>query len=473
MKQIFPELRQGRFNLNKDLKNMKQSVNMVQALSKATDAGQAHADGSGVQQQNVLDYRSCDDETRALMDEHIDRLDPYDMTSLIAFGQDALQSLGDVARQVRDRFEQDETLLSLFAQAEEKLGSIDIAALADTAAGMGVKGFKYVKSNPGTALATAVTFALAGPFAAAGVPFAKHRIDQARARRKGGDLAEELRRSIQETEQTKTAIQSALLRIPEAIASLNTLGQARVEAYDAISFDVGCGLERLRRIDEDEIPVLEARLEQSPDNQQLLMDLENLRFGRNLLDQRINDMLASRAVSQATVVTLGRLKSVFMQAHGKLSTHMTVSFPQWEAQMAEAGVQIIASKVTEVSAQADKRGAEMLALSGKLAEQTTKMMQESAARGTYDTQQVIAVLEQITTSLGSELKQIGSVKANLADSRQMLIEASETFTAKMRDLQARANSAQALPAPNAGRTSAAALTDRSNKSYPANDAGPV
>ena len=401
----------------------------------ASDTPKINLDG-------VPDYATTDDETRALMDELMATIDPYNINTVIQFGREPLERLGDVADQVMRRSDADNAVFGSLDTLQGQLESIDIGELAAKAANLGAKGASWVIKNPGTALVSAASSTVLGPLALVGVPFAKHSLDKAKAKRQGGDVADELRKSVAKSQEVIGSLETARVQIPRAIESLDELGRARLVAYKDVSLYIGAGVERLRRLNDEELPAMR---EAANGNYEAEINLQTLSMSSDMLGQRVNDMLASRLVSQATMATLVRLRGVFSVAAGKVESHMTLSVPQWRAQMAESGVVLAAHKVTQAINQADEFGTRLLTQGAKVADRTKRMMDDSARSGTYNTERVIGVLTSMASSLQDDVRQIGTRRSDLEEDRKRLSSASESFRLRVSQLAEAANGQLALP----------------------------
>jgi len=417
----------------------------------------------GYNLRDIPDYATASPDIRARMDEHIAGIDITDIKSIINLGREELQRMASVAREIAEKYGSDHELLDTLQEAEQSLGNIDIASMTSKAAGYGQKGMKWVMKNPGTAVATVAGTALLGPLAL-GLPGMKAAYDYTQKKVKGGALAEELRASIQKTDETVIQIVKALEAIPEAIDDLDTLGKSRLESYREVSIIVGAGLEALRRVDRKVIPALQAQIEKEPHDMEALEELEKVNMGRDMLDQHITSMLGSRTVSQSTVLTLHSLRRVFMTAAGKLGNHLNTSVPQWEVQRMEAGIALFADKVAKTSDEADKRGTEMLKLSAKLNQRTSAIMENSARKGVYDVNQVIKVLEGQTNDLKKGFQLLGSQREDLAKARMLLSDASTKLSENVSKMQAESHGRMMLPNPGASsEPEKLALADQSKK----------
>lgn len=412
----------------------------------------------------VPNYNDVTPEQRVVMDQIMATIDPYNINTIIAFGREPLEKLAGVAAEVMRRSDTDSAMFGTLDALQDRMGSMDIGELAAKAADLGARGAGWVMKNPGTALVSLGASTVLGPLALVGVPFAKGKLDEMKTKREGGDVADQLRKTIAQSQEVISELERARHTIPLAIESLDQLGKARATAYGEVSIFIGAGMERLRRLQQEEIPAMADKASTSADYDDSL-NLEALNTAADMLSGRINDMLASRLVSQATMATLMRLKGVFATAAGKVESHMTLSVPQWQAQMAESGVVLAGYKVAKAIKQADEFGNRVLVQGAQVSQRTHALMDQSSRTGTYDSQRVIGVLTSMAQQLQDDARLIGSRRGELERDRKALSDASAAFRDKV---TAMAEGQGALRIGNGVAGVAAALEDHSGRRRSAN-----
>jgi hypothetical protein len=395
----------------------------------------------------VPDYHTADPAIREIMDGIMAEIDPYDVTTIFNVGRDALNRLGDVADQVMRRSGTESAMLTSLDELQGEIAEINISDLANQAMGVGAKGVKWVAKNPGTAIATVAAGTFLTPFAFLGLPMAKAGLDKVNSMRQGEDVAATLRTTIAKSGNVMEKLEQAGVEIPNEIRSIDELGRSRAEAYRDVSICIGALVERQRILNDEEIPALTAESMADDADYEIEFRVQTLQMSSERMAEKINAMLASRLVSQASMVTLMRLKGIFAQAGGKIQTHLDVSVPQWKAQIAESGVMLAANKITQVIGEADEFGNKVLVQGAAVADKTAEMMAKSVRTGTYDPQKLIGVLENLTRSLTEDVRQIGTRRADLEADRLRLSAAAATFKEKVSGITAQAQGRMALPSP--------------------------
>lgn len=395
---------------------------------------------------DVPQYSECDNQTKAVMDDYIAQIDVEKIETISFYGSEELKRLSDVANQLRQKAEADEVFLDTFEEVQESMSSIDVGGLTQKASEAGAKGINWAKKNPGTALATAAGTVVLGPVAWA-VPWAKNKLDHLKAKREGRDIANQLRENIQKTDEVFTHLVDSRKDIIQTVRDLDTLGQSRLESYKIVSVLIGAALEKLRRVDEEEIPALQKEIQDNPGNHGLAYRLENMGLGRDTLDSQVTSLVAGRAVSQATVVLLTSAKRAFQQAANKVNMHLTVSKPQWDAQAAEAGIMLAAQKVTDVVTDADEHGNQMLENASHMGRHISALMNESAKKGTFDPARVTQVMHHVQATLQNDVKQLENHREDMSKARALIAKEETRFSENVAKFQARAQERLALQGP--------------------------
>jgi len=178
---------------------------------------------------------------------------------------------------------------------------------------------------------------------------------------------------------------------------------------------------------------------------ELQIELQELNDGRDELDRHINDMFTSRTVSQVAATSLAQLKSVFTKAAGRINRHLTVSVPQWDAQMAEAGIILVGQKISRSLDEADERGNKILEEGSALTQHTTRMIENSSKSGSYDPEAVIAVLETKNEALKLEAKNLGEDRKAIAQVRAKVSKAAERHSEAVAAFNEKGKGRTALP----------------------------
>lgn len=415
----------------------------VDSTTPETDAEEQKETRQRKADKDTPDYATASESMRARMDELIATIDPYDLNTIVAYGKEPLEDLAQVAERIMQASREDSSFMEAMDQVQDQLGGIEFGNIGDKISALAGKGVEAAKKRPGTTVLTGAAtlgalalMPLLAPAALLGIPAAqKWRETQKLKADKDGweasQIADELRKQMSLSDEVIGSLEDAGVHIPKIIEDINDLGRARVKAYREVSIYIGAGKEMQRRMEEaiagkdgEDLSVEEST------------NLEDFRMGYDMLQQRLTDIIAGRAVSLFTVATLSNLKQIFAQANLKIQGHLGTSVPQWKAQMAEAGTLLQAYKIAGAIKEADKFGDELLTKSVKMYGNTKKMINESVRRGAYDPDKVVKVLEEMQQVIKDDALKLEEHRTNLVETQKRLEEKSGDLVAQMRETAA-------------------------------------
>ncbi|MGF1545810.1 MAG: toxic anion resistance protein [Thiotrichales bacterium] len=124
-------------------------------------------------------------------------------------------------------------------------------------------------------------------------------------------------------------------RLLTDIVSLDRLYNANLDYYHELEQFIAAGDERLRRLDADEIPTLQATADQSTD-MLTAQQLRDLRARRDDLERRVHDLRLTRHVTLQTLPSIRLVQENDKALVTKINSTMTNTIPLWRQQLAYA-----------------------------------------------------------------------------------------------------------------------------------------
>lgn len=119
------------------------------------------------------------------------------------------------------------------------------------------------------------------------------------------------------------------------IASLDRLYKANLDYFRALERYIAAGEERLRRLDEEDIPALERRAAQSAE----MLDaqhLRDLRAARDNLERRVHDLRLTRQVAMQSLPSIRLVQENDKALVNKIISTTANTLPLWRQQLAQA-----------------------------------------------------------------------------------------------------------------------------------------
>ncbi len=142
------------------------------------------------------------------------------------------------------------------------------------------------------------------------------------------DVSKQIDTTIKHLEQHKT-------RLLTDIVSLDRLYNANLEYYHELEQYIAAGEERLRRLDQEEIPALQAEADASQDMLKA-QQLRDLRGRRDDLERRVHDLRLTRHVTLQTLPSIRLVQENDKALVTKINSTMTNTIPLWRQQLAYA-----------------------------------------------------------------------------------------------------------------------------------------
>lgn len=119
------------------------------------------------------------------------------------------------------------------------------------------------------------------------------------------------------------------------IVSLDRLYDANLDYFHDLETYIAAGDERLRRLDEEEIPALKKTAEESEDVAKA-QELRDLRSRRDDLERRVHDLRLTRQITMQGLPSIRLLQENDKSLVTKINSTLTNTVPLWRQQMAQA-----------------------------------------------------------------------------------------------------------------------------------------
>ncbi len=146
---------------------------------------------------------------------------------------------------------------------------------------------------------------------------------------------EDVRGQIDDITDTLLAHEHTLLK---DVKSLDVLYEKTLAFYDALAFYIAAGQEKLRRLDAEEIPALQAEVDDAPEDEAVLkaQGLRDLRSARDDLERRVHDLKLTRQVTMQSLPSIRLVQENDKSLVTKINSTLVNTVPLWETQLAQA-----------------------------------------------------------------------------------------------------------------------------------------
>ena len=222
------------------------------------------------------------------------------------------------------------------------------------------------------------------------------------------------------------------------IKSLDRLYEKTLDFYRELTLYIAAGAERLRELDDETIPAMEARVaEADPDDQVMrAQELRDLRAARDDLDRRVHDLRLTRQVTMQALPSLRLVQENDKSLVSRINSTLVNTVPLWETQLAQALTIQRSREAAQAVRQAADLTNDLLAANAENLREANRTVREEAERGVFDIAAVTRANEMLITTIEDSLSIAETGKVRRAEAEQALVK----LEADLRDALAAARS---------------------------------
>lgn len=313
-------------------------------------------------------YAEADPETRAAIDAHIARLDLGDTGSIIGFGSAAQAELQKICQ-------------SMLADVRNK----EVGPAGDSLRQM--------------------VSALRG-FSAAEFDTRARRSFFERITGRAAPIARFLAR-YEDVQGQIDDITSDLLahehRLLKDIKALDLLYDRTLAFYDELALVIAAGEERLRRLDEEEIPA-HARSAREGEDVIEAQSLRDLRAARDDLERRVHDLRLTRQVTMQSLPSIRLVQENDKALVTKINSTLVNTVPLWETQLAQAMTIQRSAEAADAIGEAGDLTNELLRSNASNLRRANEKVREEVERGVFDIEAVQAANDELIATIEESLE---------------------------------------------------------------------
>ncbi|MDR9394350.1 MAG: toxic anion resistance protein [Roseovarius sp.] len=214
------------------------------------------------------------------------------------------------------------------------------------------------------------------------------------------------------------------------IKSLDMLYGKTLQFYDELALYIAAGEEKLRDLDETDIPAKAAEADAAPEDAQVMkaQELRDLRAARDDLERRVHDLKLTRQVTMQSLPSIRLVQENDKSLVTKINSTLVNTVPLWETQLAQAVTIQRSSEAAAAVRDANDLTNELLTSNAANLRESNKAIREEMERGIFD----IEAVKQANADL------IGTIEESLAiadEGKARRAEAEEELTKMESDLR--------------------------------------
>ena len=249
----------------------------------------------------IMLYKDANSGDKKTIDGLISQLNLEDSNSILAFGSDAQEEMSTISESMLEGV-RNKDLGKTGAPLNEMIATI--------------RGFDIDELNPNKKLGFwARIFGKAKPVS---IFLSKY-----------DDVRKQINTITDKMEVQKTQLLTDII-------SLDKLYDANLDFFHKLELYIAAGDEKLRQLDETEIPVLEKIAEKETDNMMHAQAVRDLRGVRDDLERRVHDLRLTRQVAMQSLPSIRLVQENDKMLINKVNSTLINTVPLWKNQLAQA-----------------------------------------------------------------------------------------------------------------------------------------
>ncbi|WP_163846466.1 toxic anion resistance protein [Pseudooceanicola aestuarii] len=174
------------------------------------------------------------------------------------------------------------------------------------------------------------------------------------------------------------------------IKSLDLLYEKTLNFYDELALYIAAGEEKLKDLDQSDIPAKEAEVEAAPEGEQVMkaQQLRDLRAARDDLERRVHDLKLTRQVTMQSLPSIRLVQENDKSLVTKINSTLVNTVPLWETQLAQAVTIQRSSEAAAAVREANDLTNELLTANARNLRDSNKVVREEMERGVFDIEAV-------------------------------------------------------------------------------------
>ena len=220
------------------------------------------------------------------------------------------------------------------------------------------------------------------------------------------------------------------------IKSLDMLYEKTLAFYDELALYIAAGEEKLRVLDEKDIPALEAKIEKAPEKDKVMraQELRDLRAARDELERRVHDLKLTRQVTMQSLPSIRLVQENDKSLVTKINSTLVNTVPLWETQLAQAVTIQRSAEAAAAVRDANDLTNELLTANAKNLRDSNKIIRQEMERGVFDIEAVKQANADLIGTIEESLQIADEGKAKRASAEVEL----KKMEAELRDTLAAA-----------------------------------
>jgi len=203
------------------------------------------------------------------------------------------------------------------------------------------------------------------------------------------------------------------------VTSLDRLYTATLDYFRDLETYIAAGSERLRRLDEEEIPTLAAKVS---GNEEVLdaQSLRDLRASRDELERRVHDLRLTRQVTMQALPSIRLVQENDKGLINKIASTLVNTVPLWRQQLAQAVTIFRSGEAAGTLKAASDLTNELLEANARNLKEANVQVREQMERGVFDIESVKRANQSLIETIEDSLRIADEGKRRRAEATREL-----------------------------------------------------
>ncbi len=195
-------------------------------------------------------------------------------------------------------------------------------------------------------------------------------------------------------------------RLLKDIKSLDLLYEKTLAFYDELALYIAAGAEKLKRLDEVDIPAKERAMAAAPEDQKVMaaQEVRDLRAARDDLERRVHDLRLTRQVTMQSLPSIRLVQENDKSLVTKINSTLVNTVPLWETQLAQAVTIQRSTEAAGAVKEANDLTNDLLKSNAKNLRDANRVVRKEMERGVFDIEAVKAANADLIATIEESLQ---------------------------------------------------------------------
>ena len=225
------------------------------------------------------------------------------------------------------------------------------------------------------------------------------------------------------------------------IISLDKLYDANLDYFHKLELYIAAGDEKLRLIDENQVPELQKIAEENPEDMMAAQAVRDMRSARDDLERRLHDLRLTRQVAMQSLPSIRLVQENDKTLINKVNSTLINTVPLWKNQLAQAVTIFRMSDTAETVKKASDLTNDLLESNADNLRTANAEVRKQMERGIFDIESVRKANNQLIETINDSLEIAEEGKIKRAEATKELEHMEVELRQALIAAKSRANSA--------------------------------